>query len=155
MADAYRVDRPLSDYVAGITQQQVEHAYRSFVALVGEGREMSAEQVDNIAQGRVWTGQQAMDRGLVDGLGSLSDAIESAAQLAELEDYQVDYFERELTPKEQFLQQLSMVKVALPISPSVKLLQSWVTPLAEHLLFFDRMNDPKGLYSYCMPCSTN
>lgn len=155
MADAYRVDRPLSDYVAGITQQQVEHAYRSFISLVGEGREMSAEQVDSIAQGRVWTGQQAMDKGLVDQLGSLADAVASAAQMAELDDYKVDYFERELTPKEQFLQQLSTVKVVLPISSSAKLLQSWIAPLAEDMLFFDRMNDPKGLYSYCVACSTN
>ena len=67
-------------------QQYVERGYALFLKRVAEGRGMTPEKVDNIAQGRVWTGQQALGIGLVDSLGTLNDAIAKAAELAQLEE---------------------------------------------------------------------
>jgi protease-4 len=154
LSDSYRLDRPLSDYVANITQQQVEHAYEQFIALVGEGRNMSYEQVEAVAEGQVWTGKMAQQVGLVDHLGSMAESVAAAAQLANLEQYQLDYLERKLTPKEQFLQQLGTVRVALDSNSPAQVLQSMLEPYARGLLFFQKMNDPRGMYSYCLPCSS-
>ena len=70
-------------------QAYVERGYQLFLNRVAEGRNMTPEQVDEIAQGRVWTGQQALSLGLVDELGNLDDAIKAAAQLAKADNYMV------------------------------------------------------------------
>jgi protease-4 len=67
----------------------IEDFYKTFVQKVADGRKMTFAQVDSIAQGRVWTGVQAKEIGLVDELGSLEDAIAAAADLADLTEYQV------------------------------------------------------------------
>src|ERR1700680_3126315 len=74
---------------------------------VGDGRKKPVEDVDKIAQGRVWAGVDAQRIGLVDHLGGLKDAEDAAAKLAELgTDYDVDYIEPELTWREELLMQL-------------------------------------------------
>lgn len=81
--------RPLRDDERLILQQLVDSIYRDFLAVVAAGRGMSLQQVDSIGEGRVWTGRQALERRLVDTLGSVSDAIALAARLAGLADYRV------------------------------------------------------------------
>jgi protease IV len=88
--------RPLDKRVGELLQTSIDNTYRRFVSLVAQSRKLTTEQVDAIAQGRVWTGRQARDRGLVDTLGGLEDAITRAADRAKLgEDYEVLYLERE------------------------------------------------------------
>jgi protease-4 len=89
-----------------IFQSNVEDAYRRFLQLVADGRNMSVAEVDAIAQGRVWTGEQALGLGLVDSLGDLDQAVNAAAQLAGLNEWQSVYLHRELSPGEQFLIQM-------------------------------------------------
>lgn len=96
----------LNDTMGAVFQATVDDAYRRFVQLVAEGRAMTIEDVEGLAEGRVWTGQQAFDLGLVDKLGDLSDAIEGAASLAGLDDYQAVYLERPLSVGEQVLVQM-------------------------------------------------
>lgn len=96
----------LSDTMEAIFQATVDDAYERFVQLVADGRDMSVAQVEQIAEGRVWTGMQALELGLVDQLGDLGDAIEGAAALAGLEDYQAIYLERPLGFGEQLLVQM-------------------------------------------------
>ncbi len=88
--------RPLDKRVGELLQTSIDNNYRRFVSLVSQSRKLTTEQVDNLAQGRVWTGRQARERGLVDTLGGLEDAITRAAERAKLgEDYEVLYLERE------------------------------------------------------------
>ncbi|MFT6279794.1 MAG: protease-4, partial [Flavobacteriales bacterium] len=81
--------RALDEVEFEAINEQVSDIYYDFIGLVAEGRGMEVNEVDSIAQGRVWTGVHAKEIGLVDGMGSLSDAIDKAAELAELTDYRV------------------------------------------------------------------
>ena len=85
----YSVFEPISPEFYKVTKEGVEEFYNNFVKKVADGRNMSFAQVDSIAQGRVWTGKQAKENGLVDELGSLEDAIEAAAGLADIDDYKI------------------------------------------------------------------
>ena len=91
IAGIMQLDRPMSKQAKIILQATVENIYSRFLGLVAEGRESSPEAVDKIAKGRVWTGEQALDLGLIDEIGGLDRAIEVAAQLSNLEDYDVFY----------------------------------------------------------------
>ncbi|MFW5816046.1 MAG: signal peptide peptidase SppA [Wenzhouxiangella sp.] len=107
LSDALRADREMSDAMERLLQSFIEHGYREFISLVAEHRRMSVEEVDAVAQGRVWSGAQAQERGLVDQLGTLDDAIGSAARMASLgEDYRFTYVEPTLEPWQQFLTQM-------------------------------------------------
>jgi protease-4 len=90
-----------------ILQASVEHHYRWFVERVAEARKRRAEEIDSIAQGRVWTGADAKAAGIVDELGGLDDAIAKAAELAGLDgDYDVRWMEQELSWRESLLMRL-------------------------------------------------
>ena len=82
-------------------QAYVERGYGLFLRRVGDGRKMQVADVDSIAQGRVWTGQQALELKLVDAVGSLQDAVAYAAKLAKITDYGVDKYPAPLTFWEQ------------------------------------------------------
>lgn len=86
-------------------QAEIERGYDLFISRVAEGRGISKDSVDAIGQGRVWTGEQALKRGLVDKLGNLDDAIAEAAQLAELEEYSVDTYPAPANFFEQMMNQ--------------------------------------------------
>ena len=79
LAGAFDPARPLNPAVADSLQLIIENNYRRFVQLVAEGRNLDPQDVEKIAQGRVWAGQTALELGLVDKFGNLQDAIESAA----------------------------------------------------------------------------
>lgn len=114
LSGALRADRALQEPARRLLQSFIEHGYREFISLVAEYRRMSLEQVDEVAQGRVWSGQQAQRRGLVDQLGTLDQAIASAARSAGLgEDYLVDYVERQLTPFEQFFVDMGTASIRI------------------------------------------
>jgi len=84
LAGQLRVDRPLSDAARTLLQTTVEHGYDEFLARVSAGRHKTREQVDSIAQGRVWAGSDAARLGLVDHLGSFEDAVHAAAHRAKV-----------------------------------------------------------------------
>lgn len=85
IAGGLRPDRPLEEDLRRVLQSGVEHAYARFIDGVSEGRAMPPAAVESVAQGRVWSGEQALEHGLVDSLGDLDDAVARAAELAELE----------------------------------------------------------------------
>ena len=91
LANPLTITRPKTDGELARVQAIVDDIYGRFLDKVAEGRKMKREQVDEIAQGRVWSGRQALKLGLVDELGGLEDAIRHAAKLARIEgDYHVD-----------------------------------------------------------------
>lgn len=119
MAGAFDISRPLDPKVGAVIQAIIDKGYRDFVGNVAKARGKSYEAIDAIAQGRVWTGKQAIERGLVDRLGGLDAAVADAAGLARLgKGYPVRYVEAPLGGFERFL-------IGLNQGAGVRLLQSW------------------------------
>ncbi len=88
-ADFMDITKPLSPFQRAVFQKSIENIYSSFVNKVAKGRNMNFEAVDAIGQGRVWSGNQALEIGLVDTLGGLEDAIAAAAKRVDLTDYRI------------------------------------------------------------------
>lgn len=93
-ADLGNALRPLTDGEKALFQKMVEQGYDTFITRVANGRNLSKAMVDSIGQGRVWTGEQALERKLVDAMGGLDDAIVKAAALAKMTNYKVVYNDR-------------------------------------------------------------
>ncbi|MBS7457019.1 signal peptide peptidase SppA [Coralloluteibacterium stylophorae] len=109
IAGAFDPTRPMDPMVGEIIQSIIEKGYRDFIGKVAEARDHTVAEVDSIARGRVWSGAQALDRGLVDELGGLESAIAEARSLARLGEGEgrIEYIEKPLTPFQQFLTNLS------------------------------------------------
>ena len=109
-ADMYGMMRPLDKAETDYMQASVERIYDQFTSLVAEGRGMTVEEVDAIAQGRVWTGAEALKIGLVDEIGTIEDAIRYAAfcidGVESLDDVQVTAYPKPLTAMESLLETL-------------------------------------------------
>ncbi|EPE2696368.1 signal peptide peptidase SppA [Vibrio alginolyticus] len=146
----------LSEGASQVFQLGIEHGYKRFISLVGENRDMSLEEVDKVAQGRVWTGQDALSFGLVDQMGDFDDAVELAAKLANVTDYGSYWVEEPLSPTELFLQEfMKQVKVSLGID-ATSLLPKSLQPVAQQFeqdaSLLQSFNDPKGQYAFCLNC---
>lgn len=146
----------LNDGASQALQLGIEHGYQRFISLVGKHRGMSVDQVDEIAQGRVWTGQDAMQRGLVDQMGDFDDAVILAAKLANMESYNLYWVEEPLSPAQQFLQDLvGQAKVHLGLDIS-SVLPASLAPVARQITqdanLLSSFNDPKGQYAFCLNC---
>ena len=105
----YSLFEPMSDTFRNTVQEGVEDIYDIFLQRVAQGRNMSVSEVNDIAQGRVWSGVDAKRIGLVDELGNLNDAIEAAAKMVELEDYGIKKFPRYKTGFERFMEDMGGV----------------------------------------------
>ena len=159
-----RLDRPLGDDARRVLTASVEDAYRIFVGKVAVAREMPVDQADGIARGRVWTGADALERGLVDRIGGLDDAIAAAAARAGLEEG--TYGRRYLEPEQSLLQRVASAlgTGAVHIADRLGLgmvLASWgkhpggvagqlLARLDRELQLVSRFNDPRGLYLHCL-----
>ena len=154
LAGDLRIDRALGPVTKQLLQASVDHAYTQFVRRVADGRKKSVEDVDKIAQGRVWAGIDAQRIGLVDHLGGLKDATDAAAKLAELgKDFDVDYIEPDLSLREELLMQIRSQAVRLGQSagliPQRTDVERILDPLLEQARAITQLKDPRGLYSYC------
>jgi len=144
--------RPLPQHIQQLVQMNVENTYQRFINLVAEGRGLTPDEVDQIAQGRVWSGVDAKANGLVDELGDLPAAIASAAELAELSHYELQPIQAPLSPKERLLRQLfDEAAHALVPQSLMPVLSQWQQSLAPLTQF----NDPMGQYALCEFCTAN
>jgi protease IV len=148
-----RIDRPLGDEARALLQSQIARGYDDFLDRVATGRRKTREQVDAIAQGRVWAGTDAHRLGLVDELGSFNDAVKAAARRAKVSEYAAEFIEPELTWPEQLALALkSRLAGLLRVSPGEAALERLaerfdpVTREAERLA---RFSAPNRLYAYC------
>ena len=105
------VTKQFDEYEKSVIQKGVNKVYDTFTKRVADGRGMTQEEVDKIGQGRVWTGEQAKDLGLVDELGGLQDAIAYTAKLIETEEYDIKEFPREKEAIEQIMEQFGIEQV--------------------------------------------
>ena len=114
-AGAFDVTRPLDPEIGNVIQSVIDKGYRDFTGRVAQARGRSVSEIDAIARGRVWSGAQARERGLVDAFGGLEDALADAATRAKLGkpgDYQVRYLEKQATPFERFFSRFAQNRVA-------------------------------------------
>ncbi|HKL64170.1 MAG TPA: S49 family peptidase, partial [Woeseiaceae bacterium] len=156
LAGALRPDRALDGKAREVFEITVDSIYRDFVTGVAEQRGMEREEVARVAEGRVWTGQDALEFGLIDRFGSLEDAIAAAAERAGLaeDEYGVKYVEQPLTPSEQFLLQLLNSRIGaavaeLGVAGGGSPLTPLVTAVEEAWQGIARFNDRRGVYADC------
>ena len=110
-ASGYSIFEPLNEeYKAGVLEG-VEDVYETFLQRVADGRKMTTEQVDAIAQGRIWTGTDAVKNGLVDKLGSLNDAIKYAATLAKIKEFRTQNYPEYESSFEDILASMSGISI--------------------------------------------
>lgn len=156
MAGALRADRPINPELVAALNIGVEYSYRSFLQIVADGRDLELDQVESLAQGRVWSAPDALELGLLDGLGSLDDAIAAAAARAGLPaHYKVDFVELPLTPRELLLQQLAERLGSLDVWPTSSLqagLSALLRPVASAVAEIAALQDPRNLYLRCVDC---
>jgi protease IV len=160
MSGVLRADRALGEPARRAFQSMIDHGYREFITKVAEHRDMSVEEVDAVARGRVWSGVDAQRAGLVDRLGDVQDAIASAAAMAELETWRVRHFERQPSLREQFFADM-LGGAAAYLGPGLAERRLYNAPhrqiletLRRDLEQLDRFNDPRNLYYYCAVCVT-
>ena len=153
LSGAYDPARPLNSILADSMQQTIEYNYRRFIELVSEGRNLAPQEVEKIAQGRVWAGKTAMKLGLVDKFGNLQNAAQSAANIAGIEDYDVFYVEQILTAREKWIKRLNrflasnLDRIFGHLTHPAARFYANFGPKFEHML---QLNDPQGVYAYCM-----
>lgn len=154
----FGVTRPLSEGMAKIFQLGIERGYQDFIELVANNRSMSLKQVDAIAQGRVWSGARAKELGLVDELGNLDDAINAAATLAKLDEFETLLIEKERSTQDIFLQNL--IGQAVQFLPNDQInsygeFDKLLFTLKKEYQSLSELNDPQGVYSFCLACEIN
>jgi protease-4 len=140
LAGGYDPRRPLDPRLQAAVQSGIDSIYARFTSLAAQARKSTPEKIDTVAQGRIWTGSQAKERGLVDRLGSFDDAVQAAAKLAKLElkageKPRLSYVERDLSRSERLLASLSDT-LAPPLAQAVGQalgLDALPAPVAEEL----------------------
>lgn len=103
LSDVYHIDRQMSGAAKNLIQSGVNDVYTRFLNIVAEARDSDPASVNEIAGGRVWTGETAKTLGLVDNLGSLNDLFQAIASTESLTDYRIKVIEKPLTPSEEFV----------------------------------------------------
>jgi protease IV len=152
-----RIDRPLGEEARTLLQSQIDRGYDEFLARVANGRKRTSEQINTIAQGRVWAGSDAHRLGLVDHLGSFNDAVKAAARHAKLTDYAPEFIEPELSLAQQlalaFKSRLAGILASfVRASPDERALASLaqrLDPVTREVAQLSRFSVPDRLYAYC------
>ena len=161
LAGALRIDRPMSDDSRALLQSQISRGYEEFLSRVSMGRKKSRDQIDAIAQGRVWAGVDAKRLGLVDQLGSFEDAARSAERHAKLTDYEIEFVEPELTWAQELVLQLKSKALKALLSAGVDdktaalaRVAHKLDPLTREVERLSRFTEPNKVYAYCF-CGSN
>ena len=149
-----RLDRPLGDEARTLLQSTISRGYEEFLERVATGRKKSRDQVDAIAQGRVWAGTDARRIGLVDQLGSFNDATRAAARRAKVTDYALEFIEPELTWAQALAMQLRSSLAALflrasPTETALAQLAQRLDPVTREAQRLAHFTVPNRLYAYC------
>ena len=148
------ITKGISPQFADMMQITIENGYSTFIGLVAKSRHKTPAQIDKIAQGRVWIGEDALKNGLVDKLGDFDDAINKAAELAKLDTVELDWMKPELSIIDQLVLELtSNAQAIMPDMLQVFLPPAVATDLRQQAQFFLKMNDPQNRYAFCLNCA--
>jgi protease IV len=156
LAGQLRIDRPMSDEARALLQSQIGRGYEEFLARVSTGRKKTREQINAIAQGRVWAGVDAKRLGLVDQLGSFDDAVRSAAHHAKITEYDLEFVEPELSWAQELMLQLKSRAVKAMLSAgmdektaALARVAQRLDPLTREVERLSRFTEPNKIYAYC------
>ena len=139
----------MPDYVTNAIQASIDNTYDKFVNKVAENRDMPFKEVLSIAGGRIWSGEKALQLGLVDKIGDLDDAINAAANYADLTDFKTVSYTKDLDPFEMFIAELlKNLDVNINISNHGKMLLNF---LNKQYNFIDTNKDI-NVALYCFEC---
>ena len=157
LSGSARLDRAINPVLESAIQHTLNSTYQYFLEIVSVGRKMKLTEVAKTAQGRVWTGIDAKERGLVDNLGGLNSAISAAADLAGLTEYEVKYIKSQQSPRELLLEQvLGVMELStdqITRSQNIRSgLNSLFAPITELVRYLSNLNDPQGVYAQCTVC---
>ncbi|MGB3767781.1 MAG: signal peptide peptidase SppA [Phormidesmis sp.] len=145
-ADMQTTSRPQSQAELTIQQDYVDTLYDRFTTIVADGRNVSKERVGQVAQGRVWTGEDAIKANLVDELGGLEDAIALAAKTAEIEEFQVKEYPRLPSFEEQLLSSVFGAGLTTQLPWNKDPLTDELLKLREEFSLLETLNDPNSVY---------
>ncbi len=146
LADIDTISRPQSESELKLQQEFVNTLYDRFLTLVADGREIPKENVNQVAQGRVWSGTDAEGASLVDQMGGLEAAIAAAATAAELEDWQVEELPQPPSLEEQIIESLFGVGIVSKLPWAQDPITQEAMKLREELSLLKTLNDPQGVY---------
>jgi protease IV len=163
LATAYDPRRPLDPRIQALVQSAIDHLYRDFTSKVAAARKMTQETVDAVAGGRIWTGAQAVERGLVDRTGSFGDALQAAATRAGLDPgHAVRYIEREPGRLAQLMERFGGSAVAAGLlaelatlvgpAPSAMLPAALLQPLQRDLAWLAEITQQRAPYAAVVHC---
>ncbi|EBR3965896.1 signal peptide peptidase SppA [Salmonella enterica] len=149
--------KALSPEVQQMMQLSIEYGYKHFITLVAEARKRTTEQINQIAQGHVWTGEDAKANGLVDSLGDFDDAVAKAAELAKLKQWHLDYYQDEPTVLDMVMDSMTgSVRAMLPEAIQAILPAPLVSAANTVKAEGDKLaafNDPQNRYAFCLTCA--
>ncbi|WP_096085287.1 signal peptide peptidase SppA [Agaribacterium haliotis] len=158
-ADAWQLDRAMSEQTKTVIQSSVDNIYEQFINIVAEARKQSPEQIDKVAQGHIWSGLKAQELGLVDSIGSLHDLLNKLKKEYQLQGAAVQLIERELSPREEFLlalmEQASAVPVALldkELHNSIELARRLSAPLQSAMPLLKAEGRNNEVWAQCLNC---
>ena len=138
----------MPEYVKNGIQAGIDHTYEKFVSKVASNRNMEYEDVLPIAGGRIWAGYKALELGLVDKIGGLDDAIQSAAEKADIDNFSIKNYKKPMDPFDVFLNELlENINIEINLDPRLKLINS---KLEKHLKLIDP--DERNILMYCFEC---
>ena len=151
------VTKSLPPEVQQMMQLSIENGYKRFITLVADARKSTPAQIDKIAQGHVWTGQDAKANGLVDSLGDFDDAIAKAAELAKLKQWHLEYYQDDPTFFDRIMDSMSgSVRAMLPEAIQAMLPAPLATAASAVKAESDKLaafNDPQNRYAFCLTCA--
>lgn len=157
LAGALDPRQPLDPRVGQIIQSSIEYGYEDFIGKVADSRETTPEQIDTVAQGRVWSGSKAAGHDLIDNLGSYTDALADAAERAGLgPNFQVRYIEKEMTGFQRFVMDMAASsglagKLGLDLDLIPAQLRSELRRMQSlEALFGDAREHPWRTYAHCL-----
>ena len=135
-------------YVKNAIQASIENTYEKFVSKVAENRNMDYNEVLPIAGGRIWAGYKALELGLVDKIGGLDEAVKSAAERAEVKDYEIKSYKKPMDPFDVFIYELlENINIEINLDPRLKFINS---KLEKHLKLIDP--EKNNVLLYCFEC---
>ncbi|EPB4369003.1 signal peptide peptidase SppA [Citrobacter freundii] len=151
------ITKALPPEVQQMMQLSIENGYKRFITLVADARKTTPEQIDKIAQGHVWTGQDAKANGLVDSLGDFDDAVAKAAELAKLKQWHIAYYQDEPTFVDMVMDSMSgSVRAMLPDAIQAMLPSPLASAASAVKAESDKLaafNDPQNRYAFCLTCA--
>jgi protease-4 len=160
IAGAVDPTREFDPRLGQLIQSVIDRGYQQFIGKVASARGKQVSEIDSIARGRVWSGAQAKERGLVDELGTFDDAIKAAASAASIDEYRVQYIEQERSPFEQLFANMLQSRIGAAVAAGVSLPTQWLPQQqlgeierARRVLADAARHRPAAIYAHC-ECDT-